>query len=93
MSLTDGTQAGVCACVCPSVSASTLSNMNILENSWPIVIKFQLEHHWGKGLTELGFGLDRIRTLVFRSPEPKAWDELIGWDSSWRPSVCPYFQT
>ena len=46
------------------VHASTLSNMNITETSWPIVIKFHLEHHWGGGLTALGFGLDWIRTLV-----------------------------
>ena len=32
------------------VRASTLSNMNISETSWPIVIKFYLEHHWGGGL-------------------------------------------
>ena len=47
-----------------SISASTLSNMNISEISWPIIIKFNLEHQWGGGLTALGFGLDRIRTLV-----------------------------
>ena len=34
-----------------SVRASTLSNMNISETSWPIVIKFHLEHHRGSGLT------------------------------------------
>ena len=48
----------------PCVRPSTLSNMNISETSWPIVIKFHLEHHWGGGLTALGFGLDWIRTLV-----------------------------
>ena len=52
--------ASVSACVCPS----TLSNMNISETSWPIIIKFHLEYHWVGGLTALGFGLDRIRTLV-----------------------------
>ena len=36
----------------PSVRLSTLSNMNISEISW------------GGGLTALGFGPDRIRTLV-----------------------------
>ena len=50
--------------ICPSVLASTLSKMNISETSWPIAIKFYLEHHWGGGLTALGFGSDRIRTLV-----------------------------
>ena len=34
----------------PSVRASTLSNMNISETSWPILIKFHLEHYWGGGL-------------------------------------------
>ena len=47
-----------------SFRASTVSNMNISETSLLIVIKFHLEHHRGGGLTALGFGLDRIRTLV-----------------------------
>ena len=47
-----------------SIRPSTLSNMNNSETSWPIIIKFHLDHHWGGGLTALGFGLDRIRTLV-----------------------------
>ena len=50
--------------VCASVRPSTLSNMNISETSWPIVIKFHQKHHWGGGLAALGFGPDRIRTLV-----------------------------
>ena len=48
----------------PSVRGSTLSNMNISETSRRMVIKFHLEHHWGKGLAALGFGQDQIRTLV-----------------------------
>ena len=52
------------ASVRASVRASTLSNMNISETSWLIVIKFHLEHHLGGGLTALGFGPDRIRSLV-----------------------------
>ena len=47
-----------------SVRGSTLSNMNISKTSWRMVIKFHLEHHWGKGLAALGFGQDQIRTLV-----------------------------
>ena len=47
-----------------SVRLSTLSNMNISEISWLIVIKFDQKHNWGGGLTPLGFGPDRIRTLV-----------------------------
>ena len=46
------------------VRLSIHSNMNISDTSWPIVIKFYLEHHWGGGLTVLGFRLDRIRTLA-----------------------------
>ena len=48
----------------PSVRPSTLSNMNISETSCSIKIKFHQEHHCGRGLTALGFGQDRIRTLV-----------------------------
>ena len=44
--------------------ASTLSNINISETSEPIVIKFYLKHHWGRGKAALGFGADQIRTLV-----------------------------
>ena len=52
------------ASVRASVCASTLSNMNISETSWLIVIKFHLEHYLGGGLTALGIGPDRIRSLV-----------------------------
>ena len=48
----------------PSVRAFTLSSINISETSWPIVIKFHLEHHCDGGFAALGFGPDRIRTLV-----------------------------
>ena len=47
-----------------SVSVFTLSNMNISETSWPIATKFYLKHHWGGGKAALGFGPDRIGTLV-----------------------------
>ena len=52
------------ASVRASVHLFTLSDMNISETSWPIIIKFHLKHHRGGGLTAAGFGLDRIRTLV-----------------------------
>ena len=52
------------ASVHASVSLSTLSNINISETSWPIIIKFHQKHYWGRGLTALGFRLDPIRTLV-----------------------------
>ena len=48
----------------PSVRPLTLSNMNISETSWSILIKFYLKHHWGGGKAALGFGPYRIGTLV-----------------------------
>ena len=48
----------------PLVCQFTLSDMNISENSPPIIIKFHLKHHWGGGLAALGFRPDQIRTLV-----------------------------
>ena len=53
----------------PSVPASTLSNMNISETSWPIVIKFHHKHHLGGGLAALSFEPDRIRTLVYMATD------------------------
>ena len=52
------------ACVHACVRPSTLSNMNISETSWPNIIKFHQKHDLGGGLIALGFGPDRIRTLV-----------------------------
>ena len=52
------------ASVSPCVRPFTLSNMNISETSWPIIIKFHQKHHWGRGLAALSFGPDRIRTFV-----------------------------
>ena len=42
----------------------TLSNTNISETSWVIIIKFHLEQTLGGGLAALGFRPDRIKTLV-----------------------------
>ena len=39
-------------------------DINISATSGPIVTKFYLNHHWGGGKAALGFGPDRIRTLV-----------------------------
>ena len=38
--------------------------MNISDSSGPIVTKFYLKHYWGRGKAALGFGPDRIGTLV-----------------------------
>ena len=50
--------------VCLSGCLSTFSNSNISATSGPIVTKFYLDHHVGKGKAALGFGSDRIGTLV-----------------------------
>ena len=52
-----------------SVRVSTLSNMNISKTNGLIATKFYLKHHWGGGLNALGFGPDRIRTLVSMATE------------------------
>ena len=54
----------VCVCVCVSVCVSTLSNINISQTSGPIATKFYLKHHCCRGKAALGFGPDRIGTLV-----------------------------
>ena len=46
------------------VCVFTLSKMNISETCGPIATKFYLKHHWVGGKDALGFGPDRIRTLV-----------------------------
>ena len=38
--------------------------MNISTISRSIATKFYLKHYWGEGKAALGFGLDRIGTLV-----------------------------
>ena len=35
-----------------SARMCTLSNMNTAETSWPINIKFHLEHYWGEELAK-----------------------------------------
>ena len=42
----------------------TFSNINISATKRPIVTKFYLKHDLGEGKAALGFGQDRIRTLV-----------------------------
>ena len=54
----------VCVCVCVTGCLSTHSNINISATRGPIAIKFYLKHHLGVGKAALGFGSDRIRTLV-----------------------------
>ena len=44
--------------------SSTISNMNISATSGPITMKFYQKHHWDGGKAALGFGPDRIQTLV-----------------------------
>ena len=47
-----------------SVCLLTFSNFNISATSGPIVTKFYLNHHWGRGKATIGFEPDRIGTLV-----------------------------
>ena len=56
-------------CVRACVGVFTLSNMNISETNGLIATKFYLKHHLGGGLAALGFGPDRIRTLVSMATE------------------------
>ena len=49
----------------PSVRRpSTISKKNISEASWPILIKFNVNHNWVGGLMALGFGADCIKIVV-----------------------------
>ena len=57
------------ASVRASVCLSTLSNINICRTIWPIIINLHQKHYLGEGLTALGFGLDRIRTLVLMATD------------------------
>ena len=43
--------------------------MNISETRGPIATKFYLNHQWVGGKDALGFGPDRIRTLVFMATD------------------------
>ena len=45
-------------------TSSTLSNLNISATSGLIIKKFYQLHHWDGGKAVLGFGPDRIKTLV-----------------------------
>ena len=54
----------VCLAVCLAVCLWTISNSNISATIWPIVSKFYLNHHCGGGKAALGFGPDRIGTLL-----------------------------
>ena len=49
--------------------SSTISNKNISATSGPITTKFYLKHHLVGGKAAIGFGPDRIRTLVFMATE------------------------
>ena len=59
----------VCIPMVRCTSSSTISNMNISATSGPIATKFYLKHHWARGKAALGFGPDRIRTLVSMATE------------------------
>ena len=50
--------------MCLAVCLLTFLNSNISATRGLIVTKFNLNHHWGGGKAALGFGPDRIGTLV-----------------------------
>ena len=45
-------------------SSSTILNMNICATSGPITMKFYKKHHSDGGKAALGFGPDRLKTVV-----------------------------
>ena len=47
--------------MCVSVN---IFKLEYLRNEWTNIIKKFLNHHWGGGKAALGFGPDRIGTLV-----------------------------
>ena len=51
----------------------TLSNLNISEASWPVLIILYVQHHWGEGQAAQGFGADWIKTLVSMATESPHW--------------------
>ena len=59
--------------MCVYVCVSTLSNMNISETSGLIATKFYLKLHWIGGKDALGFGPDRIRSLVSMATYSSHW--------------------
>ena len=44
--------------------AVNIFKLEYLRNQWANHNQFYLKHHWGGGKAALGFGPDRIRTLV-----------------------------
>ena len=51
----------MCVCVC----VHNFKHEYLCNQLGPNATKFDLKHHFGGGNDALGFGLDRIRTLVF----------------------------
>ena len=45
-------------------ASSTISNINISATSGLIIMKFYQKHYWDGGKAALGFGPDRIKTVV-----------------------------
>ena len=53
--------------------------MNISKTNGSTATKFYLKHHLGWGLAALGFGPDRIRTLVSMATESSHRDKMEKW--------------
>ena len=69
LSLNDKSRAGVR----PLVRLFTHLNTNISANRGPIANKFYLKYHWVEEKATLGFGSDRIRTVISK-PNSMATD-------------------
>ena len=65
----------VCASICSCVN---IFKHEYLKTSRLFAIKFRLKHHWGWGKAVLGFGPDRIRTLVSKG----TWGQFCGQSSA-----------
>ena len=63
-------------CVCVFMCVLTLSNVNISEAKGPNII-FYMKHYWGGVKAVVGFGPDRIRTLLSMSTNSS--HRLIMW--------------
>ena len=60
----------MCVSVCLSVCLSVnIFKLEYLRNQWAIITLFYLNHHWGVGKAALGFGPDRMGTLVSMATE------------------------
>ena len=44
-----------------------------LKTSWPVLVKFYVQHQWGGGKAELGLWVDWIKTVVVMATKSSYW--------------------